>query len=377
MDEKTARELIRTRKAVRQKYNALKSDVSEQQIRMEKEFKPITQPLQELIKTIKTEPFIKQEMGSPKIFSTPKQTFQFSTPKTKPRKSNVYDKYLPRNLPTFIEDDDVFLNYEDLPQSRINSDDSGTPEPTMQELIEQVENLTKGPGYEQYLEAYDPLVRTYVDASIKDREDQFDHRYGLIHDIEGEKFKIANSLVDFDGKNVIVEGRTYEGTPGLYELLFKKEPIGYKPKDLDNYMDILEKTNAYRRNSNSENQIQGTTHIKYLTIIKPYLMRKGLLKSGSTSQALQFRPIIPSTSQVVPKPPQRPRSTRTSAKSVTGQGAMLNLSRKKLDYVYYDDINEIIERLKLLISSQIAGHTGHQNEIISILEELREAKIIE
>lgn len=55
----------------------------------------------------------------------------------------------------------------------------------------------------------------------------------------------------------------------------------------------------------------------------------------------------------------------------------MNLSNKKTDYVYYDDFNELVERLKLLLSSQTAGHTGHQNEIVSILEELREAKIIE
>ena len=54
----------------------------------------------------------------------------------------------------------------------------------------------------------------------------------------------------------------------------------------------------------------------------------------------------------------------------------MNLNNKKVDFVYFDDINEIVERLKLLISSKIAGHTGHENEIISILEELREANII-
>ena len=42
MDEKTAKELIKTRKAVRQKYNALKSTISEQNIRLEKELRPLT-----------------------------------------------------------------------------------------------------------------------------------------------------------------------------------------------------------------------------------------------------------------------------------------------------------------------------------------------
>ncbi|KAK9681124.1 hypothetical protein QE152_g38561 [Popillia japonica] len=40
------------------------------------------------------------------------------------------------------------------------------------------------------------------------------------------------------------------------------------------------------------------------------------------------------------------------------------------------DINELVERLKLLIASQQAGHTGHNNEIASIIEELKEAGVI-
>ncbi|XP_050064525.1 uncharacterized protein LOC126553400 isoform X1 [Aphis gossypii] len=44
--------------------------------------------------------------------------------------------------------------------------------------------------------------------------------------------------------------------------------------------------------------------------------------------------------------------------------------------VYYDDPNELVTRLNLLTSSQNVGNTGVNNEIISILEELRERNII-
>jgi len=44
--------------------------------------------------------------------------------------------------------------------------------------------------------------------------------------------------------------------------------------------------------------------------------------------------------------------------------------------VYYDDPNELVTRLNLLTSSQNAGNTGVNNEIISIIEELRERNII-
>ncbi|KAF0728731.1 ELKS/Rab6-interacting/CAST family member 1-like [Aphis craccivora] len=44
--------------------------------------------------------------------------------------------------------------------------------------------------------------------------------------------------------------------------------------------------------------------------------------------------------------------------------------------VYYDDPNELVTRLTLLISSQNVGNTGVNNKIVSILEELRERNII-
>lgn len=45
-------------------------------------------------------------------------------------------------------------------------------------------------------------------------------------------------------------------------------------------------------------------------------------------------------------------------------------------YEYYDDPNELCDRLKLLVSSKQAGNTNHDYEINSIVEELREAGII-
>ena len=131
-------------------------------------------------------------------------------------------------------------------------------------------------------------------------------------------------------------------------------------------MEILEHTNAYRRNYDAKAQVQGTTDSKYLTIIKPYLIKKQIIKPSSRST-------FSSVSSL-----DRLRSPKTRKRTFRSQEgrSLMNLNNKKVDFVYFDDINEIVKRLKLLISSKIAGHTGHENEIISILEELREANII-
>ena len=56
--------------------------------------------------------------------------------------------------------------------------------------------------------------------------------------------------------------------------------------------------------------------------------------------------------------------------------ACLLYTSRGIDYVHWNDPNELVERLRLLVSSKRAGHTGHDNEIISVVEELREANII-
>lgn len=45
-------------------------------------------------------------------------------------------------------------------------------------------------------------------------------------------------------------------------------------------------------------------------------------------------------------------------------------------YEYWDDPNELCERLQLLLASKSAGNTNHDQEINSIIEELKERKII-
>ena len=47
-----------------------------------------------------------------------------------------------------------------------------------------------------------------------------------------------------------------------------------------------------------------------------------------------------------------------------------------LDYIYWDDPNELVDRLQLLTAERSAGNPSHVNEIHSIIEELREAGYI-
>lgn len=148
-----------------------------------------------------------------------------------------------------------------------------------------------------------------------------------------------------------VKGKKFDATPGLTDLLLNSEPKNYRQSDLNNYKEMLDLTSAHKTNFLPEGQIhRNERSSKYQNIIK-YLF---------------------------------PAEEEEKEKEKVGSGVMKKLQsvyktvnkNGKFNYTYWDDPNELIDRLRLLVSSQQAGHTGHNNEIISIIEELREAKII-
>ncbi|CAG9759838.1 unnamed protein product [Ceutorhynchus assimilis] len=279
-----------SRKAVRDKFQALKLASSTAQLELEKAYRPITQPLKEFITDIgKAEPltFKEEEEFNPKEeFSTPKSSYKTSTPTREKTRKSGKTPILPFEQPSFFD-----MSINRLPSAR------------------EVASIREMP-------------LTKRDASNKRRS-----------------------------------------TPGLYELLFKKEPVGYKKADLDNYMDILTRTNAYRRNNNPNEQVQGNSSVKY--VIGPYLYKKGITKSKT---------IIPRP--VFEKPVAPYRAAKKTGVARIGKGLILKRNKKSTDYAYWDNVNELVNRLRILLASKTAGHNGHRNEIISFIEELKEAKVI-
>lgn len=152
-----------------------------------------------------------------------------------------------------------------------------------------------------------------------------------------------------------VRTKKFTVTPGLTSLLIEENPKYYTDTDLKAYKDMLSYTNAHKKNFTERGAIQrDSKSTKYNKIIK----------------------------QIFPD-----RRNRTP---VHGKGAGMLLKKEKkpqmdykiamkntkINYTYWDDPNELVDRLRLLLASTSAGHTGHNNEIISIIEELREAKIV-
>lgn len=168
----------------------------------------------------------------------------------------------------------------------------------------------------------------------------------MLHDIpKGRQYHVYGARMDNDGimigdapleideeDNLNIKGKIYPGSQGLFELIFKSTPIKYAPRDLKMFKDILKLTNAHRKNYSSNLPVYRNSSKKYRNVIVK---------------------LFP------------PRSAKT-----TGQG----LTMKKLyetNIIYYNNVNKLVDRLRLLWESKQAGHSGLDNEIVALSDELR------
>lgn len=231
---------------------------------------------------------------------------------------------------TFVED---FYDYDNddissIKQSMIDESSSNSKH-SERRFIDLEET-----SFRDYLEQYDPLPRKYISKMYTSEKNQLDCKYGIRMG-EHEKFYIGDSQVYIDGSDIVLKNKKYKGTTGLYELLFKKNPNNYTQDDVINYQQIVARTNAHRRYYQSNKQVEGSKLTKYKNVIAPI-----------------------------------------SGTGISSTPMYMEVNDNKIDYIFWDDPNELVSRLKLLVASKQAGHTGHGNEINSLLEELREAEII-
>ena len=107
--------------------------------------------------------------------------------------------------------------------------------------------------------------------------------------------------------------------------------------------------------------------------------RRNLFSTYSSSTPV--KPLRSSFSPEIIAGSSPSKSTPSSSQFETGQGMqMMKVIKAKDDvknlHTYWDDPNELVDRLCLLHASKEAGNNNVINEIISIVSELRQAKYI-
>ena len=183
--------------------------------------------------------------------------------------------------------------------------------------------------------AVDSLLKAFTKKDI----DKF---YGIY--AEDGKFKIGDKFITIEDNDIKVDGITFVGTPGLWELITLKNPENYTEEDLTKYEQLVILTNtAYRNNNPTQNYPKQSRGIKWKNIIKP-------IWEKIKKEYKEFK----EPDEDEPQP------------GTSGSGLKILPS----------DPNALIDRFDLLFSSKKAGHTGVRNEIISILDELKRQGVI-
>ena len=183
-----------------------------------------------------------------------------------------------------------------------------------------------------------------------------DKTFGIKPDEEDEnKLKIGSKEIEIIGNNIKIEDKIYTGTPGLWELIVRKElpKAEYTEEDYLNYGRILKQTNTIYHNSNPmSNKPKSSKGDKWKKLIKP--IWDDIKKEGKGGKGK-------GKGKGDPKP-----GTSGTGLNEVGQGLKILPS----------DPNALIDRFDLLFSSQKAGHTGVRNEIVSILDELKRQGVL-
>lgn len=192
-----------------------------------------------------------------------------------------------------------------------------------------------------------PIVRAYLNKLSDPKERiQLDSTYGVRADGRGGTV-IGNSKIAFEKFQVIVRNRKYKTTIGLLELLFKQKPNKdlLDVDDLNAYKEILMLTNAHRQMYSAEKPVNRNKGKKYLYVISVLFPTR-----QKTEEKVQE---------------EEEGDNEAVAEGSLGKGmAQFN-------------VNKLVNRLRLLIMSQKAGHTAHNEEIDHIVNSLRLNRIIE
>lgn len=384
-------EISELRKNIKKKHRALKRDMLDTTEFLEMQLKPISEPLRKLVsesenyqpsQELKQEvPLVhrkrKLESNNDEDSETPVKRYVPLPLQGQKRKKKV-------NLPTipgYESDYDYDDGNAELPQSkRINipqNENMDTEEGALEDEEMVIEPGTSDPGsgfsqpatvYESPMSGQDllrtprgrNLAKEYVEREFKGRiaKEYFvklisdtktiDNTYGVR--VDGNNWMIGNKVLEIDNNDLIIDGIRYQGTRGLYELIFMKHPSDYVYDELDlqNYAYIITRTNAHRTNYSSIGRVKSSKGYKYKHIIsklEDYLPREN--------------PVI-----------NDPMTLYPGTSGTMGNG--LTLTDTKPSVIYYDDVNELVDRLKILVASKESGNTGLDNEINAIFEELNE-----
>ena len=186
-----------------------------------------------------------------------------------------------------------------------------------------------------------------------------DRSFGIYPDANN-KPKIGSKYLKIKGDDIMIDDKTYIGTPGLWELIVSKEPQEgkYTEDDYLKYINLLIQTDTiHQKNNPNSPKPKSSTSKKWATLISPVW-----------EHTRESKKPLPKEKGEEGKGKRKGRKKRQEdpQPSTSGEGLTILPS----------DPNALIDRFDLLFSSKKAGHTGVRNEIVSILDELKRQGVL-
>lgn len=321
-------------KSIKKKYLALKLGKSEEDESLKKLFDPLATPLKQLAAT--------SDSLNKKI-----DKFHHINIKKKTKRKEEEEEKLKRSKLEQTQ----FLPLEDITSTRINVDDEdgddndedGDDDGAYGEKS-QLQDITSE-AITEYLDQYPIMSQKYVTEHWTNH-DTIDKKYGPVYDSSTSSWLLGRKRIDFDRRtgNIIIDGHQFKGTPGLYQLIFYHDP-SFNDNDKKAYKSILEMTGAHK---DALGRMKGSNIFKYREIIRPLFSKPSHQSFGASS---------------------------SSGRGLSFDSRLI-YNNKPMEYIYWDDPNELVDRLRLLIASKDAGNTSHDNEIVAIVNELKESNLI-
>jgi len=221
-------------------------------------------------------------------------------------------------------------------------------------------------------------VQKYL-SNYASKDIKTDRTFGVR--VENNDLFIGNQPIRINDNNIKFEdGTEFAGTDGLWELLTLEEPTNFNEDDIDNYAKILQKTCSYKHNNDpSSNKVKASTGYKYNNIVKPLLLKKGLIKiktgSGLEVSVLNLDEMLKKVVSVymnIQNGHSDPENIIHILNEIKNLNLNANLESDK--YIYWDNLDELFQRLAILYGEIQSGNTNPvlKNEVVRILQELKE-----
>ena len=325
------RQLVEATDSVRKKFISLKKRNVENQLTLEKIYEPITKPL----KVISSASEVKSHNQVPTQIQKLTQSRDIVTPSTS--------------------------TFKATPETSDEDGEKNISQTYFMETPPRSSSLMSTPGAESFLssgEKKSDVIKKHLE-NLRSGDPKYDTVYGVRLDPHTDKLRMGDTEVRFSSGNITLwrgnkKVGTYSGSPKLYDVIFMRYPSMLRSdgeldligdEDFKKYGEILKDTKAPYKNYDIKQNLNKTKWKKFNEIIKP-LISSTVMTRSRTGLGLPHMPI------------------------------QKLYNNKGVDYVYWNKPKELVDRLRLLYSSKMAGNSGVNNEILSLLEEMREEGLI-